>query len=77
MNDVVEYCVRQKPDWMMINSHQPIAPGARGSDAVAVEPIQRALVRSMGAEMTVAAVFNMRPASRFASDTYVLLRRSR
>jgi hypothetical protein len=77
MNDVVQYCVRQNPDWMMINSHQPIALGARGSDVVAVEPIQRALVRSIGADMTVAAVFNIRPGSQLASDTYVLLHRSR
>jgi hypothetical protein len=77
MNDVVQYCALQKPDWILVRSREPIAPGARGSDAVALEAIQRAIVGKMGADMTVAAVFNMRPANPASTDAYVLLHRPR
>lgn len=77
MNQVVRYCVGQRPDWFLVRSDTtlPLTSGRRVPRGVAREPIQNTLIDRFGSSMVLTKVFNMNPGNLASSDKYLLLRR--
>jgi hypothetical protein len=77
MREVVECCVRRRPDWFLVRTHidRTLALGAPPPRGIADEPIQNALLDRLDDEMVLAASFPLAGADGPRSDRYLVLRR--
>ncbi|HUK63956.1 MAG TPA: hypothetical protein VLV15_11495, partial [Dongiaceae bacterium] len=77
MREVVDICVRRRPDWFLVRTHtdRTLALGAPAPRGIADEPIQNALLDRLDDQMVLAAAFPLGRAGGPGSSRYLVLER--